>query len=146
MQDQAAGQGVQLGIFRIYVKDLSFESPRSPKIFLAAWRPEVKVDFVVKHQRVEGSLFEVVLGLTVEAREGKEVGFITEIEQAGVFDVRGPEGIHMDHALRVVCPNVLFPYARQAIDQALVAGGFPPLMLAPINFEYRHEEKPESLS
>ena len=149
MQDSAsqqATQSIQLGIVRVYVKDLSFESPRSPQIFRNQWRPEIKLDVSVTPRHIEESLFEVILAINVEARENKDVGFIVEIEQCGLFDVRGPEGQAMEHALRVVCPNVLFPYARQAVDQALLAGGFPPLMLAPINFELPNHEKPAILS
>jgi preprotein translocase subunit SecB len=149
MQDSAtnqANQSIQLGIVRVYVKDLSFESPRSPQIFRTQWRPEIKLDVSVTPRHIEESLFEVVLAINVEARENKDVGFIVEVEQCGLFDVRGPEGQAMEHALRVVCPNVLFPYARQAVDQALVAGGFPPLMLAPINFEMPNHQKPANLS
>ncbi|MCX6107025.1 MAG: protein-export chaperone SecB [Proteobacteria bacterium] len=149
MQDSAsnqANQSIQLGIVRVYVKDLSFESPRSPQIFRTQWRPEIKLDVSVTPRHIEESLFEVVLAINVEARENKDLGFIVEVEQCGLFDVRGPEGQPMEHALRVVCPNVLFPYARQAVDQALVAGGFPPLMLAPINFELPNHQKPANLS
>lgn len=126
---------LQIGIARIYVKDLSFESPKTPAIFRDNWRPEVKMDVNVKPRRIEGTMFEVVLTLTVEAKEGSEVGFIVEVEQAGLFDVRGPEGPAIDRALQVFCPSTLFPYARQVIDQSLNQGGFPPLMLAPVNFE-----------
>lgn len=126
---------LQIGIARIYVKDLSFESPQAPQIFRDNWQPEIKMNAVVKPRRVQANMFEVTLELTVEAREKDEVGFIVEIEQAGLFDIRGPEGPGFDRALQVFCPATLFPYARQAIDQSLIQGGFPPLMLAPLNFE-----------
>jgi preprotein translocase subunit SecB len=126
---------VQIGIAKIYVKDISFESPMAPMIFRENWRPEIKLDVTVTPRHVQESLFEVALEITVEAREGDDVGFLVEIEQAGLFEVKVPEGPQLDRILRVFCPSTLFPYARQAIDQALLQGGFPPLMLAPVNFE-----------
>ena len=146
MQAPSSAPSLQLGIVRIYVKDLSFESPKAPQIFRANWRPEIKLDVTVTPRQIEGSFFEVVLGLTIEAKEGSEIGFIVELEQAGLFDVRGPEGGPLEQALRVICPNLLFPYARQAVDQALLLGGFPPLMLAPINFELSNQQRPANLS
>jgi preprotein translocase subunit SecB len=126
---------LQIGIAKIYVKDLSFESPMAPNIFRENWRPEIKLDVSVKPRRVQEHLFEVALELTVEAKEGENVGFIVEVEQAGLFEVRAPEGPQLDRVLRVFCPSTLFPYARSVIDQQLVQGGFPPLQLAPVNFE-----------
>ena len=142
MQEQNA---LQVGIVRIYLKDLSFESPKAPQIFRENWRPEIKLDVSVKLKRIEGDFYEVCLGMTVEAKSTTEIGFIVELEQAGLFEIRGPEGAHLERALRVFCPTVLFPYARQTIDQALLLGGFPPLMLAPINFEGGDQPKPDGL-
>lgn len=126
---------MQIGIAKLYIKDLSFESPQAPQIFRENWRPEVKMNVAVKPKRMQDNLFEVVLELNVEAREGAEVGFIVEIEYAGLFEVQAPEGPQLDRVLKVFAPTTLFPYARQAIDQCLVQGGFPPLLLAPVNFE-----------
>ena len=125
----------QIGIARIYVKDLSFESPKAPEVFGADWHPEIKLDVAVRHRRFQGNLFEVTLELTIEARENQNVGFIVEIEQAGLFDIRGFDGVNLERALQVFCPSTLFPYARQNVDHALIQGGFAPLMLAPLNFE-----------
>ena len=142
MQEQ---QALQIGIVRIYLKDLSFESPKAPQIFRENWRPEIKLDVSVRPKKVDGNFYEVSLGITVEAKAGTDTGFIVELEQAGLFDIRGPEGAGLEKALRVFCPNVLFPYARQTIDQALLLGGFPPLMLAPINFDGGEQNKPQDL-
>lgn len=125
----------QIGIARIFVKDLSFESPKSPEVFGTEWHPEIKLDVAVRHRRFQGTFFEVTLELTIEAREGQNIGFIVEIEQAGLFDIRGFEGANLERALQVFCPSTLFPYARQNVDHALIQGGFAPLMLAPLNFE-----------
>lgn len=127
--------GAQVGIARIYVKDLSFESPSAPKIFTQDWRPEVKLDVSVRPQALEGQFWEVTLKLTAEARHEATVGFIVEIEQAGIFEIRGMDKPNLNRTLQTFCPATLFPYARQAIDQCLVQGGFAPLMLAPLNFD-----------
>lgn len=139
--EQFMNDALQIGIARIYLKDLSFESPQAPMIFRENWRPEIKLDVRVKPRRVQENFFEVALEMTIEAKEGNEVGFIVEIEQAGLFDIRGPEGPGFERALHVFCPTTLFPYARQAVDQALTQGGFPPLMLAPVNFESIAQQK-----
>lgn len=128
-------QQPQVGIARIYVKDISFESPLAPKIFMQQWRPEIKLGVEVRHRKVQENLFEVSLELTVEAQEGEKVGFITEVEQAGLFEVSGAQGAQLEHILSVFCASTLFPYARQVVDQCLNQGGFPPVMLAPLNFE-----------
>jgi preprotein translocase subunit SecB len=126
---------LQVGIAKIYVKDLSFESPQAPLIFQKNWRPEIKIDAQIQHRMIQESLYEVVLLLTIEAHEGQSVGFIVEIEQAGLFEIAGASDQQKQHILNVFCPGTLFPYARQAVDQALNLGGFPPLMLAPVDFE-----------
>ena len=132
----------QIGIARIYTKDLSFESPLAPKIFLKTWEPKVDLRVAVKHQDIEESLFEVVLEITAEAKNADaETGFIVEVEQAGIFDIRGFGSDELNHALEVFCPTNLFPYARQAIDHCLSQGGFPPLALAPVNFEVVYQQK-----
>ena len=128
-------QGPQIGIARIYTKDLSFESPSAPKIFTIDWRPEVKLDVSVRPQNLEGNFWEVTLKLTAEARHESTVGFIVEVEQAGIFELRGMDKANTNRALHTFCPSTLFPYARQVIDQSLIQGGFAPLMLAPLNFE-----------
>lgn len=135
MKEADQAQGAQVGIARIYVKDLSFESPTAPKIFTLDWRPEVKLDVSVRPQQLEGHFWEVTLKLTVEARHESTVGFIVEIEQAGIFEIRGMDKVNTNRTLQTFCPSTLFPYARQNIDQCLVQGGFAPLMLAPLNFE-----------
>ena len=135
MSDNSAQSSAQIGIARIYVKDLSFESPKAPDVFGADWHPEIKLDVGVRHRRFQGTFYEVSLELTIEAREGSNVGFIVEIEQAGLFDIRGFDGASLERALQIFCPSTLFPYARQNVDHALIQGGFAPLMLAPLNFE-----------
>jgi len=136
MTNQAPQQNqIQIGIAKIYVKDLSFESPAAPQVFRDGWQPKVKLDVAVNPRHIQENLWEVSLDMTVEAKEGENVSFIVEVEQAGLFEIQAPEGPQLDHILKVFAPTTLFPYARQMVDLALNQGGFPPLMLAPVNFE-----------
>ena len=132
----------QVGIARIYMKDMSFESPAAPGIFRRRFEPKIDLRVSVAQRQVEGDFYEVVLELNAEAKDDKgESGFIVELEQAGLFEIKGFEGAEREQVLQVFCPTNLFPYARQNIDHALVQGGFPPIMLAPISFEALYRQK-----
>ena len=136
---QAAGNEeknqAQFALQRIYVKDLSFESPNSPAVFQEQWKPQVNLDLNTSHSRIGDNQYEVVLSLTVTAKVGEKVAYLVEIQQAGVFMVSGVEGAQLGHMLGAYCPQVLFPYAREAIDGVVNKGSFPALMLAPVNFD-----------
>ncbi|PXX93652.1 protein-export chaperone SecB [Marinobacter vulgaris] len=125
----------QFALQRIYVKDLSFESPNSPAVFQDQWKPQVNLDLNTAHNKVSDSQYEVVLSLTVTAKVDEKVAYIVEIQQAGVFLVKGIEGAQLGQMLGAYCPNILFPYAREAIDGVVNKGSFPALMLAPVNFD-----------
>lgn len=134
-QPSAAGQDQQFAVQRIYVKDLSFEAPLGAKTFAKQWQPQVQVDLNTKADRIDGDLFESVLTITVTAKLGEETAFLIEVQQAGAFLIKGMEGEQLRRVLMVMCPNILFPYAREAIDSLASRGTFPPLMLQPVNFE-----------
>ncbi|MBB3230580.1 protein-export chaperone SecB [Halomonas stenophila] len=144
---QAAGQQdkpqVQFALQRIYVKDLSFEAPNSPAVFQQPFKPKVGLDLNTTHQKVGEELYEVVIKVTAQVTHSEEgtTSFLAEIEQAGLFRIGGIEGAQLDHTLGAFCPNVLFPYARECIDNLVNRGGFPPLMLAPVNFEAIYAQK-----
>jgi len=133
VQDQAAQQ---FAVQRIYTKDLSFESPSTPGVFRTQWQPQVTVDVNTSNSAIdaEGN-FEVVLAMTITARAGEDTAFLIEVHQAGIFFVKGIEGEERQRLLGSAAPNMLFPYARETIDSVCVKGGFPALMLAPINFD-----------
>ena len=138
--NDAARNGSQeptVGIVRIYAKDLSFELPSAPAIFRKQGNSEVNVRVDVTHKNIEGTIYEVVLALTVEARTSgsKTPDFIAEVEHAGLFDIKGAGGNNLAAILNVFCPGNIFPYARQAIDQMLLQGSLPPLHLGAVNFE-----------
>lgn len=144
--NQQANQQVQIGLARIYVKDLSFESPQAPQLFTRQWQPEVKMQVAVRPRRIEDHLWEVTLEVSLDAKEGQKTGFMLEVEHSGLFEVLGATEAQLDHILTVFCPSTVFPYTRQLVDQVLLQGGFPPLMLAPINFEQLRKQDPQNFS
>jgi preprotein translocase subunit SecB len=120
---------------RIYVKDLSFESPNSPQIFQKQWKPEVKMDLSTKNKKLAESLYEVVISVTLTVTVESMTAYIVEVQQAGIFAVQGIEGAQLAQALNAFCPNLLFPYLRETIDTTVIKGSFPAMMLAPVNFD-----------
>ena len=128
-------EGPQFTIQRIYTKDVSFETPNSPAIFQKEWTPEVKLDMDTRSNKLEEGIFEVVLALTVTASIGEETAFLCEIQQAGIFAIAELEELQMAHMLGAFCPNILFPYAREAVSGLVNRGTFPQLNLAPVNFD-----------
>lgn len=122
-------------IQRIYIKDASFEVPLSPAIFREEWQPEVDVDLQTQSQLLEDTVYEVVLHITVTVKMGKKVAFLAEVQEAGIFVVKGLPQEQLAHALGSMCPQILYPYAREMISDLVVRGGFPQLLLAPVNFD-----------
>ncbi|WP_163370777.1 MULTISPECIES: protein-export chaperone SecB [Endozoicomonas] len=147
-------QAPQFALQRIYTKDISFESPKAPEIFQKQWQPEVKLDLSTSNRPLEEGLYEVVLSLTVTVENGsgnnpsdkKETAFVTEVHQAGVFLAKGLDEEELHRTLGAFCPNILFPYAREAIDNLVLRGSFPPLMLAPVNFDALYMQAREQQS
>jgi len=140
MTEQANGaaqgeQTPQFSLQRIYVRDLSFEAPKSPEIFRQEWTPSVSMDLNTRQKGLEGDFHEVVLTLSVPVKNGEETAFIAEVQQAGIFLIKGLDAESMSHTLGAFCPNILFPYARETLDSLVVRGSFPALMLAPVNFD-----------
>jgi preprotein translocase subunit SecB len=122
-------------IERIYVKDLSLENPNSPRSFLTQDPPQVDVSLQTRGEPVGEGIFESVLTLTVTAKVGEQTIFLVEVAQAGIFQIRNIPDADMQPILGVHCPGILFPYARENISSAVTRAGYPPVHLAPINFE-----------
>ena len=143
----AGGEGAagpSFAMQRIYVKDISFESPRSPEIFRGNWKPRINLDLNTRSRILETDLYEVILTLSIEASaEGEQTGFIVELQQAGVFLISGLDEAQLQHTLASYCPNLLFPYARETVDSLVLKGSFPHLMLAPVNFDALYAEAME---
>jgi preprotein translocase subunit SecB len=137
----------QFGILRIYLKDVSFESPQSPVVFTRTnLQPAIEVQMHVESAPVaaEQGFYEVVLAVTVTAKAENQALFLAEVKQAGVFHVSGLGAEDLPKALEIACPNVLLPFAREAVADLVGKGGFPPLMLQPMNFEVLHQRKREA--
>jgi preprotein translocase subunit SecB len=128
-------QGPVFALQRIYLKDASFESPRSPETFQGQWSPKITFNLNTRNSKLAEGVFDVVLTLTIEAKMEENVAFLVEVQQAGVFTCMGFNEAELEHVLAAVCPNILFPYARETIDSLVTRGSFPAIMLAPVNFE-----------
>ena len=140
-EEQAAQQQQQFTVQRIYTKDLSFESPSTPAVFKKQWQPKVTVELNTKSEAIDGQgNFEVVLSITITAKIEDETAFLIEVQQAGIFYVRGFEGEDLRRILGTAAPNMLFPYARETIDTVCVKGAFPAVMLAPVNFDAVYQQ------
>ena len=139
---QAATQN--LAIQKIYTKDISFESPNSPFGFQDEWQPEISVDLNTDGQTLENDNYEVVLKVTVTAKNNTKTAFLAEVHQAGVFHLTGFDEEQRNFILGSYCPGTLFPYAREVISSLVTNGGYPPVILAPVNFEalyHEHQQK-----
>lgn len=135
----------QLMLQRIYLKDMSFESPASPGSFRESWKPKIGLELNSRNSNIENTLYEVVLSITVTAKnEQDQVIYLTEVQQAGIFHIEGLDELTLQHTLGAFCPGVLFPYARETIDGLVVKGSFPPLMLAPVNFDAIYEQSKQA--
>jgi preprotein translocase subunit SecB len=136
-------------IQRIYVKDSSYEAPNTPHTFVEDWKPEVQLNLETKTNRIQDKVHEVVLTVTATVSCNKKSAFLVEVHQAGIFSISGIPDDQMRHMLGSFCPNILFPYAREVISDMVVRGGFPQLILAPVNFDalyaqHLEEEKKQS--
>jgi preprotein translocase subunit SecB len=124
------------GIEKIYVKDLSLEVPNAPQIFLVREQPQVNVQLRTESAPVDADIFEVKLTITVSATlsENRNL-FLVELTQAGIFRVQNVPESELELVLGIGCPNIIFPYARETISDAVTRAGFPAVLLAPVNFE-----------
>ncbi|AMX03702.1 protein-export chaperone SecB [Microbulbifer thermotolerans] len=126
---------VQFAMQRIYLKDLSFETPLGPEVFKKQWKPQVNQELNTQTAKVDENLYEVALTLTITVKLEEETAFLVEVKQAGLFLISGLEGQQLAQALNTACPQILFPYAREVVDNVVTKGSFPALMLPPINFD-----------
>lgn len=122
-------------IQKIYTKDISFESPNSPAIFTQDFKPQLDVDLNVNSQVLEEGVYHVSVMVTVTTKVEDSVAFLCEVEQAGIFSIEGFEENELAYLLGSQCPASLFPYAREAVSDLVVRGGFPQLLLEPVNFD-----------
>lgn len=125
----------QFVIHRVYVKDISFETPNSPAIFHSDWRPDVDIQLVTDASRIEVDVYEVSVRVTVTVKIEDKTAFLVEVNQAGVFGIGGLPEDRLKYMLGSFCPNILFPYLRETVSDLVTRGGFPQLLLSPVNFD-----------
>jgi preprotein translocase subunit SecB len=142
-QNKPAAGAPSFEIQRIYVKDLSYEAPNTPHTFSEDWKPEVQLNLETKSTRIQDNAHEVVLSVTATVTSSKKSAFLVEVHQAGIFMVTGFPNDQLQQMLGSFCPNILFPYAREAISDLVVRGGFPQLILAPVNFDALYAQHQE---
>jgi preprotein translocase subunit SecB len=129
-------------IEKIYVKDLSLEVPNAPQdISSSAKRRASKCRYRARRRTIGDGMYEVALTVTVSAKNGETAFFLVEVVKAGIFQIRNVPEQDLEPILAVACPNILFPYARETVSDAINRGGFPPVILAPVNFEALYQQR-----
>ena len=128
-------------IEKIYVKDLSVEVPAAPQVFLQPEQSQLEVQLEQQNEQVADGLYEVTLTVTVTAKSGAKTLFLVEAAQAGIFQIRNVGDDNLGAVIGMLCPNVLFPYARETVSDTVNRAGFPPVNLAPVNFEAIYQQR-----
>jgi preprotein translocase subunit SecB len=135
-EEKQKGNEKRIAVAKIYVKDFSFESPQAPQIFKTdKWSPQTNLNLRSSHSKVDEGVHEVVLTITVDAKDGDKTLFLVEIQQAGLFELSGYDESERAAITGSYCPGILFPYAREAVASTIQRGGFPEFVLQPINFD-----------
>jgi preprotein translocase subunit SecB len=145
MTDAAQSNQPVFSIEKVYVKDLSLEIPNAPAIFLERDAPQVDIQLHHNSTGVENGVYQTTLTVTVTAKVGDKTMFLVEVAQAGIFVCRNIPAQELEAVLAIACPNILFPYVREVISETTVRAGFPPVLLAPVNFEaiYQAQREPQ---
>ena len=133
-------------IQRVYLKDLSLEQPNSPAIFLEQDQPSIEVAVDVGAQPLAEGIFESTVTITVTAKIADKIAFLVEGKQAGIFEIRNIPDEQLDPLLGIGCPNVIYPYLRANIADAITRAGFPPVHLAEINFEVFYQQRLQAIA
>ena len=142
-EEASKDQNVTFSLEKIYLKDASFEAPAAPQVFIQSETPQINMHLGIQHAVLDQGrgLFEVNLVVNVEAKSGEKAVFLVELQQAGIFQISGLTGDSLQKALEIGCAYVLLPFAREAVSDLVVKGGFPQLLLSPINFEAVYAQK-----
>ena len=139
--DSSAQPG--FAIEKLYVKDVSLEIPNAPQIFTDRTAPQVSVELGNAAQKLDDGIYEVAIKVTLTSKIADKVAFLVEITQAGIFGIRNVPDENMEMILAITCPNILFPYAREAVSDLVTRAGFAPVLLNPINFEALYMQQKE---
>ena len=135
----------QLQIQKLYAKDVSFEVPNAPQVFQEAGQADIKLSLAQRVEELDDNQFEIVLTVTVTASVGEKTAYLVEVSQAGIFMLSGFNEQSAHAVMNTMCPNTLFPYARQLISTLVAEGGFPPLVLQPVNFEQMYAQRMQEM-
>lgn len=131
MADTEQGFEIQ----KIFLKDVSFESPNSPEVFREKWQPKTDIHLTSQNIKLTDELYEVTLNVSVTSKQNEKTAFLVELKQSGVFLIKDFPEEQRNHLLGSYCPHTLFPFAREAVAELISKGGFPPLLLSPVNFD-----------
>jgi len=142
---EATEQQKQFSIQKIYMRNMSFESPNAPEIFTQQVQPQLEIDLNVESRTLEDHVYHVVLRVTATTKMEDKTAFLCEVELAGVFTIIGFDEGETSYLIGVQAPNALFPFAREAISSLVAKGGFAPLLLEPVNFEAMYAEHIQQL-
>ena len=134
-------QQAQFQLQKLYVKDVSFELPNAPQIFQEDGQVDIKLNLAQKVEQLAEGVQEVVLTVTVTATVGEKTAYLVEVQQSGIFSITGLNEQAEHAAINTLCPHTLFPYARRVITDLVADGGFPPLVLQPINFDQIYAQR-----
>lgn len=131
---------------KTYIKDASFESPRSPQVFTQKLAPQIDIQLNIAHGALDeaNGVHEVVLTATVTAKDGDQTVFLSEVQQAGVFQIQGVGDKEREMVLEIACPNILLPFLREVVADLVAKGGFPQLLINPVNFEALYHQKQQA--
>ena len=145
MSDAAQNNAPVFSIEKVYVKDLSLEIPNAPQVFLEREAPQVDIQLHHNSSNVEEGVYQTTLTVTVTAKVKDKTLFLVEAAQAGIFVARNIPAAELEPVLAIACPNILFPYVRETISDVITRAGFPPVLLAPVNFEaiYQQQRAPQ---
>jgi preprotein translocase subunit SecB len=131
----------QFAIQRIYTKDISFESPNAPQVFISEWEPKINVDLSTEIQALSQDTIQVVLTVNVVAKNEEKTAFLVEVQQAGIFLAKGFSEEELGPLMGIGAPNALYPYAREVVSDLITRGSFPQFTLQPVNFEQMYAQQ-----
>lgn len=137
----------QFAIQKLFVKDLSFESPNTPTVFTEKWEPSVDINLNSNAKKAPQDLFEVSITVTVTVKNNDNVAYLVEATQVGIFGAKGFSDEELGPLLGSFCPSTLFPYLREVVSEIITKGGFPPMLLNPVNFDAlyaQHQQQNDS--
>lgn len=131
----------EFSIRKLYVKDVSFETPNTPVIFASEWQPDTDVNLRTSVVQIDPGEYEVTLAITLTVNVGERTAFLAEVHQAGIFAIVGLTRQELESVVGAYCPAILYPYARELVTSLVSRGGFPPFVLSPVNFDALYEKQ-----